>query len=82
MPADSPDVSIEPAVIRKLTSEQKDRLTELMDGYLAGLEKGLPPSRENLLEENPAVAEALRAYFDSLDELHHIASNQTIKAAV
>ena len=65
---------IEPAVIRQLAAEQKDRLTELLDGYLTRLEKGLPPSRESLLEGNPDLAEALRADFDSLDELYDMAA--------
>ncbi len=38
------------------------------------MEKGLPPSREDLLEANPDLAEPLRAYFDSLDELHDMAA--------
>ena len=71
---DSLDLSIEPAVIRQLTPEQKDRLTDLLDGYLCRLEKGLPPSRENLLEANPDLAGPLQAYFDSLDELHDMAA--------
>jgi serine/threonine protein kinase/Flp pilus assembly protein TadD len=71
---DSVDLSIEPAVIRLLTPEQKDRLTDLLDGYLCQLEKGLPPPRENLLETNPDLAGPLNAYFDSLDELHDMAA--------
>ena len=56
---DSLDLSIEPAAIRQLTPEQKDRLTDLLDGYLRRLEQGLPPPRENLLEANPDLAEPL-----------------------
>ena len=74
MLADSLDLSIEPAVIRQLTPEQKDRLTDLLDGYLCRLEKGLPPPRENLLEANPDLAGPLQAYFNSLDELHDMAA--------
>ena len=71
---DSLDLSVEPAAIRHLTPEQKDRLTDLLDGYLRQLEQGLPPSREDLLEANPDLAESLRAYFGSLDELHDMAA--------
>ena len=71
---DSPDLSIEPAAIRQLTPEQKDRLTDLLDGYLCRLEKGLPPPREHLLEENPDLAGPLQAYFESLDDLHDMAA--------
>jgi eukaryotic-like serine/threonine-protein kinase len=72
--ADSLDLSIEPAVIRLLTPEQKDRLTNLLDGYLRRIERGLPPPRESLLETNPDLAGPLQAYFDSLDELHDLAA--------
>ena len=71
---DSLDLSIEPAVIRLLTPEQKDRLTDLLDGYLCQLERGLPPPRESLLEANPDLAGPLQAYFDSLDELYDMAA--------
>ena len=71
---DSLDLSIEPALIRLLTPEQKDRLTDLLDGYLRQLEKGLPPQREELLERNSDLAGPLQAYFDSLDELHDMAA--------
>ncbi len=74
MPPDSLDLSIEPALIRQLTPEQKDRLTNLLDGYLCRLEKGLPPPREDLLEANPDLAGPLQVYFDSLDELHDMAA--------
>src|SRR5208283_4468689 len=71
---DSLDLSIEPAVFRQLTPEQKDRLTDLLDGYLCRLEKGFPPPREGLLEANADLAAPLQAYFDSLDELHDMAA--------
>ncbi|MGO9108732.1 MAG: protein kinase domain-containing protein, partial [Thermoguttaceae bacterium] len=71
---DSLDLSIEPAVFRQLTPEQKDRLTDLLDGYLCRLEKGFPPPRDNLLEANPDLAGPLQAYFGSLDELHDMAA--------
>jgi len=71
---DSLDLSIEPAVIRLLTPEQKDRLTNLLDRYLSQLEKGLPPPRESLLETNPDLAGPLQTYFESLDELYDMAA--------
>jgi len=71
---DSLDLSIEPDVIRMLTPDQKERLTNLLDGYLSRLEKGLPPPRENLLEANPDLAGPLQAYFASLDELYDMAA--------
>ncbi len=67
---DSFDVSAEPSIIGGLTREQKDCLTDILDRYLSGLEKGIPASREELLAANPALAEPLKAYLDRLDELH------------
>ncbi len=71
---ESLDLSIEPAADWHLTREQRDRLTDLLDGYLSQLERGLPPPREDLIEANPDLAEPLRAYFQSLDELHDMAA--------
>ncbi len=72
--SDLTDLSIEPAAIRRLTPEQKDRLTDLLDRYLSALENGLPPRREELFEEHPDLAEPLGAYLDSLEELHDVAA--------
>jgi eukaryotic-like serine/threonine-protein kinase len=71
---DALNLSMEPDAIRQLTPEQKDRLTDLLDGYFCQLEKGLPPSREYLIETNTDLADPLRAYFGSLDELHDMAA--------
>jgi serine/threonine protein kinase/tetratricopeptide (TPR) repeat protein len=71
---ESLDMSIEPAAEWHLAPEQRDRLTDLLDGYLSQLERGLPPPRENLMQANPDLAEPLRAYFQSLDELHDMAA--------
>jgi serine/threonine protein kinase/tetratricopeptide (TPR) repeat protein len=71
---DSLDLSIEPGATWHLTPEQRDRLTEVLDGYLSQLEQGLPPAREDLLEANADLAEPLQAYFQSLDELHDMAA--------
>ena len=43
--AESHDLSFEPSAIRQLTPAEKDRLTDLLDGYLRRLEQGLPPPR-------------------------------------
>jgi eukaryotic-like serine/threonine-protein kinase len=70
---DTFNLSAEPSAIRGLTPEQKDRLTEILDRYFSGLEQGVPPAREDLLTEFPALAEPLNAYLDRLDELHDAA---------
>ena len=38
------------------------------------MERGLPPPREDLIDANPDLARPLRAYFQSLDELHDMAA--------
>ncbi len=71
---DSLELSVEPGARWHLTPEQRDRLTELLDGYLSQLEHGLPPAREGLVDANPDLAAPLQAYFQSLDELHDMAA--------
>ncbi len=71
---ESLELSIEPAALWHLTPQQKDRLTDLLDGYLSALEHGLPPPREDLLQAHPDLAAPLQAYFQSLDDLHDMAA--------
>ncbi len=68
------DLSAEPAAIQGLSREQKDRLTEVLDRYFSGLEKGIPPPREELLAAYPDLARPLQVYLDRLDELHDAAA--------
>ena len=70
----SSDLSAEPSTIRRLSPEQKDRLTEILDRYLSGLESGVPAAREELLAAHPDLAETLEKYLRSLDELHDVAA--------
>ena len=72
--SDLSDLSVEPSTIGRLTSEQKARLTDILDRYLSALESDLPPEREELLKEHPDLAESLQTYFVSLDELHDMAA--------
>lgn len=72
--SDLSDLSIEPANLRELTLEQKDRLTEVLDRYLSALESGVPLQREKLFQEHPDLAETLQAYLASLDALHDVAA--------
>ena len=72
--SDLSDASIEPLILRGLTERQRQRLTDVLDGYLSALESGIPPAREDLLRQNADLAEPLGAYLDSLDELHDAAA--------
>jgi serine/threonine protein kinase/Tfp pilus assembly protein PilF len=72
--SDLADLSVEPSTIRRLSPEQKDRLTDILDRYLSALENGVPPDREALLEEHPELAGPLATYLDSLEELHDVAA--------
>lgn len=64
--ADSPAMS--------LTFEQRQRLTNVLDEYLSGLETGAPPDQKSLLEEHTDLADALRVHFRSLEGLHSLAA--------
>ena len=39
---------VDPSVIRGLTAEQRQRLTEVLDQYLRALDEGVPPSPDAL----------------------------------
>ena len=64
------DLSREPLAASLLSIEQKERLTEILDRYLSSLENDVPIQPEVLVREHPDLAEPLRAYLSSLDELH------------
>ncbi len=68
------DRSDEPSALHRLTPEQKDRLTDILDSYLSTLEKGELPPREELLKAHPDLAGPLETYLKGLDELHYAAA--------
>ena len=72
--SDSCGLSGEPSAIQRLTPEQKDRLTEILDRYLSPLESGVPQPREELLAAHPDLAGPLATYLESLDDLHDVAA--------
>lgn len=57
-----------------LTDEQRQRLIDVLDGYLRSLESGMPPNEEQLIEQHPDLAEPLQAYLRNLLELHDAAA--------
>ena len=72
--SDVSDASLESSAFSRLSVQQRDRLTQVLDEYLSALESGVPTAREDLLRDNPDLAESLAVYLDSLDELHDAAA--------
>ena len=66
--------SVASSALEALSREQQERLTEILDQYLRGLENGLPPRPERLLEQHPDLAEPLEAYLQNLTRLHEVAA--------
>ncbi len=63
-----------PEWLAHLSPSQRDRLTELLDGYLQGLERGEPPDLAESLREHPELEVPLRRYLQQLDLLHGAAA--------
>jgi hypothetical protein len=72
--SDPRDLSAEPSAIQRLTPQEKERLTEILDRYLSSLEAGVPQAREELLAAHPDLAEPLATYLESLHDLHDVAA--------
>ena len=60
--------------VADLTAEQQQRLTQILDDYLRGLEEGEPLDVSSVLRDNDDLAEVLRVYLSKLDGLHDIAA--------
>lgn len=65
---------VDPSVIRGLTAEQRQRLTEVLDQYLRALDEGVPPSPDALVAAHPDLTVPLQVYLRSLDCLHGMAA--------
>jgi serine/threonine protein kinase len=63
-----------PTTIADLTDHQQQRLTQLLDDYLRGLEQGEPVDVQQMLCSNGDLENVLRAYLAKLDDLHGIAA--------
>jgi serine/threonine protein kinase len=72
--ASEPEASGDSSLLAHLSEEQRERLTAILDRYLAALETGAPLAQEELLADNPELADALRSYFRSLEDLHSMAA--------
>jgi hypothetical protein len=57
-----------------LSSEQTARVLRVLEGYLAELEGGTAPHRDEFLARHPDLAALLEEYLDKLDQLHEAAA--------
>ncbi|HTN76692.1 MAG TPA: serine/threonine-protein kinase, partial [Pirellulaceae bacterium] len=63
-----------PSLLEDLTTEQQERLTQVLDQYLSALEQGVPPKPEAFLTEHPDLAGPLEFYLASLNQLHEVSA--------
>lgn len=63
----------DPSFLQGLTTEQRDRLTEILDRYFVALEQGAPECKEALLAAHPDLAATLELYFKSFEQVHEMA---------
>lgn len=72
-PSSPPDDDV-PEWLGHLSQAERDSLTELLDAYLQGLERGEPLDLTKVQSEQPRLAEPLRRYLQQLDLLHGAAA--------
>jgi eukaryotic-like serine/threonine-protein kinase len=64
------DLSTSSVVGPSPSAEQDDRLAQILDEYLLGLERGEPISPSELLARHPDIADRLRGYLSGLAIFH------------
>ena len=74
MPGPVDNLSVTPDALRDLSEEQTERLTALLDDYLARLEAGDPPNLQEMLANNSDIQEPLKLYIGKLGDLHNFAA--------
>ncbi|TWU30853.1 serine/threonine protein kinase [Novipirellula artificiosorum] len=68
-----PDISVEPAMLRELTEDQRTRLTEQLDEYLRGMEQGAAVDVGEIARQNPDLADVFKVYLSKLQAIYGIA---------
>ena len=66
--------SLTPDALRDLSDEQTERLTAILDDYLARLEAGESPDLQELLAKNSDIQAPLKLYIGKLGDLHNFAA--------
>ncbi|QDT09483.1 serine/threonine-protein kinase [Planctomycetes bacterium K23_9] len=66
----------------QLTDQQQQRLTYLLDDYLAGLENGVSRNVDEICEANPDLADAIQAYLVTIKKLYGFAAGMRGAAAI
>lgn len=74
MPSNVDNLSQSPDALRNLTEDQTERLTTVLDDYLARLESGDSPNLQEILAQNSDIQEPLKLYIDKLGDLHNFAA--------
>ncbi len=68
------DESLEPAILRGFSDEQKSRLSEQLDRYLCAMEQGELFDTEQLSRDHPDIAEVFDDYLGKLKALYGLAA--------
>ena len=64
-----------------LPPELQEELSQILEDYLADLERGVQRDSEALIAQHPKLASSLRPYLDSLDLLHRAAAEMGAESA-
>lgn len=70
------DDSLDSSGLSHLTSQQKLRLTTLLDEYLQSLERGNQPDAERILADNPDIADTISQYLQKLEAIFGLNTHQ------
>ncbi|QDU56113.1 tetratricopeptide repeat-containing serine/threonine-protein kinase [Aeoliella mucimassa] len=76
-----PDSGHTSTIESELSEQQQERLAQILDTYLQGIERGEPMSPEQLLEQHPEEASYLRGYLSGLKLFHQAAAAPATEAA-
>lgn len=70
------DDSLDSPALVNLSSQQKLRLTTLLDEFLQSMEHGIQPDSTRILADNPDIAEAFSHYLQKLEAIFGLTTHQ------